>query len=149
MSVLVTDSGFHADDWTGGFLRPADLLRRPCAVGLGVDLHPDRDGAGDIAPFLPALALIRIRFAHFSQAEGFALAEALRRRGYGGRLRAQGHVLADQYTLARRAGFDEVEISAKLALRQPEEHWRFLGNWRHGAYRSQLRPRAGPGLPEP
>jgi uncharacterized protein (DUF934 family) len=144
MSILVTDSGFHPDDWTGGFLRPDDLDRRPCAVGLGLDLDPERDRAGDIARYFPALGLIRIRLAHFAQAEGFALAEALRRAGYGGRLRAQGHVLADQYTLARRAGFDEVEISAGLALRQPEEHWRFRGNWRHAAYGSRMGPRADP-----
>lgn len=144
MSILVTDTGFHRDDWTGGFLRPEDLVRHPCAMGLGVDLRPERDGPADIAPFFPALGLVRIRFSHFAQTEGFALAEALRAAGYAGRLRAEGHVLADQYTLARRVGFDEVEISAGLALRQPEEHWRFRGNWRHAAYRSQLRPRAGP-----
>jgi uncharacterized protein (DUF934 family) len=144
MSVLVTDTGFHPDDWTAGFLHPAELARHPCAVGLGLDLQPDRDSAADIAPFFPALGLVRIRFWHFAQTEGFALAEALRAAGYGGRLRAQGHVLADQYTLARRAGFDEVEISAGLALRQPEEHWRFRGNWRHAAYHSRLRSRASP-----
>lgn len=148
MSVLVTDSGFHPDDWTAGFLRPAELGRHPCAVGLGLDLDPACARAAAVAPYFPNLALIRIRLAYFGQPEGFALAEALRRHGYAGRLRAQGHVLADQYTLARRTGFDEVEISAELALRQPAEHWRFRGNWRHAAYRSRMRPRAGPGLPD-
>ena len=143
MSILVTDTGFHPDDWTGGFRRPSEIMRHPCAVGLGLDLSPDSDRAEDIVPAFPNLGLIRIRFAHFAQTEGFALAEELRRLGYAGRLRAQGHVLADQYTLARRAGFDEVEISASLALRQPQEHWRFRGNWRHAAYHSRMPPRAG------
>ena len=138
MSVLVTDSGFQPDDWRGEILPPGMLARRPWAVGLGVELTCTADPA-PLVPHFPAIALIRIRFPHFGTPCGFELAHRLRALGYAGRLRAQGHVLADQYTLARRAGFDEVEISADLALRQPEEHWRFLGNWRHDTYRSRLR----------
>lgn len=146
MSVLVTDTGFHPDDWTGGFVAAPELCRRPCAVGLGVDLAPDADPE-PLVPHFPAIALLRIRLPHFAAAEGFALAHRLRGLGFAGRLRAQGHVLAHQYTLARRAGFDEVEISAGLALRQPEEHWKFRGNWRHSAFRSQMRARAAPEVP--
>ena len=146
MSILVTDAGFHPDDWTGGFMPAAALTDRPWAVGLGVDLAADADPA-PLVPHFPAIGLIRIRLPHFAAQDGFALAQRLRRLGYARRLRAEGHVLADQYTLARRAGFDEVEISAALALRQPEEHWRFLGNWRHDAFRSRLSPRLPGGVP--
>ena len=37
---------------------------------------------------------------------GFTLARSLRGAGYTGRLRAAGHVIADQYTMARRSGFE-------------------------------------------
>lgn len=146
MSILVTDAGFHPDDWTGGFVPAAALADRPWAVGLGVDLASDADPA-PLVPRFPAIALIRIRLPHFAAQDGFALAQRLRGLGFAGRLRAEGHVLADQYTLARRAGFDEVEISAALALRQPEEHWRFRGNWRHDAFGSRMRLRHLDGVP--
>ena len=141
MSVIVTDAGFRPDDWTGGFV-PADrLARHPWAMGLGVDADGDTD-ARRLARRFPSIALIRVRLRHFADAAGFALGQRLRGLGYGGRLRAQGHVLADQYTLARRAGFDEVEITAEMALRQPAEHWRFRGNWHHHRFGSRLA--AGP-----
>ena len=146
MSVIVTDSGFHPDDWTGGFIPAEELPRRPWAVGLGVDLAAEADPA-PLVPHFPAVALVRIRLPHFAAHDGFELAQRLRRLGYAGRLRAEGHVLADQYTLARRAGFDEVEISAGLALRQPEEHWKFRGNWRHDAFGSRMRIRGLEGVP--
>jgi uncharacterized protein (DUF934 family) len=34
-------------------------------------------------------------------------------------VRAAGHVLADQYAMARRVGFDEVEIDDDLARASP------------------------------
>ena len=55
------------------------------------------------------------------------------------RLRAAGHVIADQYAMARRAGFDEVEISPDLARRQPQEAWVFRADWRAYDYQNRLR----------
>lgn len=141
MSVIVTDTGFHPDDWTGGFVAATDLPRHPWAVGLGVDADGTTDATA-LSRRFPAIALIRVRLRHFADTAGFALAQRLRGLGFAGRLRAQGHMLADQYTLARRAGFDEVEISARLALRQPAEHWRFRGNWRHSSFGSRLGARS-------
>ena len=138
MSVIITDSGFHGEDWPHGFVDPEALGRLPCALQLGVDLKAD-DTPERLVPHFPRIGLIRIRFAHFTDGRGFSLAQRLRTLGYRGRLRALGHVLADQYTMARRSGFDEVEISAELALRQPPEHWRFYGNWRHHDYLSRMR----------
>lgn len=128
MSVIVTDRGFRREDWTAGFL-PLGLLPKVLdATAPGLDIAPSAR-AEALRALLPRLRAIRIVFPHFCDPRGFALAARLRTMGFAGRLRAAGHVLADQYTMARRAGFDEVEISATLALRQPEEHWRFRGNW--------------------
>jgi uncharacterized protein (DUF934 family) len=50
-----------------------------------------------------------------------------------------GHVLADQYGMARRVGFDEVEIDEGLAQRQPEDQWLARANWREHFYQGRLR----------
>ena len=136
MSVIVNDAGFCSDDWRGGFVELRDLVNRPWGVALGLDLHCAADPAPVVAHF-PRIGLIRIRLPDFAARCGFELAQRIRSLGYRRRLRAWGNVLAHQYTLVRRAGFDEVEISAALALRQPEEHWRFLGNWRHDRFGSR------------
>ena len=59
--------------------------------------------------------------------------------GYKGRLRARGHVIADQYAMARRAGFDEIEIPEDLAARQPEDQWQFRADWRAHDYQARMR----------
>ena len=137
MGIIVTDTGFRADTWSGEYLAPQDLAAAQGATGLGLRIPCSADPAA-FRVHLPRIAMICVRFSHFHEARGFALARRLRAMGYRGQLRAQGHVLAFHYTLARRAGFDEVEISAALALRQPAEHWRFLGNWRHEEFRSTM-----------
>lgn len=128
--VIVRDTGFQPDDWTGGF-EGAEVC----------DLTSDAD-IEDLADKLPTLKMIRIDFPSFADGRGFTLARLLRLRGYTGRLRARGHVLADQYAMARRAGFDEVEISADLAARQPEDQWAFRADWRAHDYQSRLRASA-------
>ena len=48
--------------------------------------------------------------------------------------------IADQYAMARRSGFDEVEVTAELAKRQPEEQWLFRANlWKEHDYQARLR----------
>ena len=106
------------------------------ARDLASDTDPEAVGDG-----LADLRMIRIDFPSFADGRGFTLARLLRLRGYSGRLRARGHVLADQYAMARRAGFDEIEISEALAARQPEEHWRFRADWRAHDYQARLRGR--------
>ena len=132
MSIIVTDTGFGPDDWTGGFAGREDWQ-----AGRGLDLPPDTPPA-DLAT-LPAAPLIRIGFPGFADGRGFTLARLLRLQGFAGRLRAQGHVLADQYAMARRAGFDEVEIDAALAERQPEAQWLARADWRAHDYQARLR----------
>ena len=72
---------------------------------------------------LLGLGLIAVPFPKSADGRGFSIAPRLRRMGYAGELRASGHLIADQYALARSCGFDTVEISDGLAVRQPEAHW--------------------------
>ena len=157
MTVLVRDQGFASDDWRG----PIVPLAEWTGSEPGVDVAPGDDLApveGVIAAFrgfsaerrneaIPDRAeapggavpqMIRVAFAKFSDGRGFTIARRLRRMGYIGRLRAAGHVIADQYAMARRSGFDEVEIEESLAQRQPEPQWLARADWRAHDHRSRL-----------
>lgn len=132
MSVIVRDDGFHSDDRTGGFAPPAANAPAGKALALGPE--------ADLAELdLTGVEAIRIAFPKFSDGRGFTLARRLRAKGFTGRLRAAGHVIADQYAMARRSGFDEVEIDEALAERQPEDQWLARADWRAHDYRSRLR----------
>ncbi len=135
MAVIVTDSGFAPEDFEGVFTAPDTL------PGMGVhhalDLPPYTDPTA-LEGRLNDLGLIRIDFPSFADGRGFSIGRALRRLGYTGRLRAKGHVLADQYAMARRSGFDEVEIDDDLAARQPEDQWLARADWQNHDYRSRL-----------
>ena len=133
--VIVTDTGFAAEDWQGGFVPLAEIA---ASEARGIDLV-NTDDPARLSNRLAEIAVIRIAFPAFSDGRGFTLARRLREMGYGGRLRAQGHVIADQYAMARRCGFDEVEISADMAARQPEDQWQFRADWRANDYQSRLR----------
>ncbi|WP_027237169.1 DUF934 domain-containing protein [Leisingera caerulea] len=125
MSVIVTDTGFALDDWTGGF-DGANVLQLASDANLN---EVSLDG----------VELVRVAFPSFADGRGFTLARQLRLKGYEGRLRAFGHVIADQYAMARRSGFDEVELSDELAARQPEDQWLARANWQDHSYQARLR----------
>ena len=134
MSVIVTDDGFAVDDFEGEYVALADVaLEVPEAVDVPSDASPDAVRTVMQAP------MIRIAFPSFADGRGFTLAAILRRAGYRGRLRAHGHVIADQYAMARRSGFDEVEISGDLAARQPEDQWLARADWRAHDYQARMR----------
>jgi len=124
MSVIVTDAGFAPEDWTGGFVA-LDALEAMDTLpeNLAVDMPNDRDPA-ELAARLDRIALIRVAFPAYTDGRGFSIGKSLRDMGFTGRLRAAGPLIADQYRMARRVGFDEVEISEAMAERQPEEQWR-------------------------
>ena len=108
------------------------------------DIESLRDRLGD-------LKLISITFPTFSDGRGFSLARRLRNAGYTGHLRATGHVISDQFRYALDCGFDDVEISEQLALRQPEADWLQAASRRVG-YRDRLRGAANapsPAKPAP
>ncbi len=135
MSLIVTDTGFAADDFARGFVPLAEVAANDC--DYGIDLASDT--APDVLSKLVNASMIRIDFPSFADGRGFTLAAMLRSAGYKGRLRAKGHVLADQYAMARRAGFDEVEIDAALAARQPEDQWQARADWQNHNYQALLR----------
>ena len=122
MSTIIRDDGFHAEDWTGPM----------------VEIAPDT--APEALPGLTAGAgLVRVAFPAMTDGRGFTLARLLRELGYTGRIRATGALIADQYAMARRVGFDAVEIPDSLAERQPEDQWKFRANWKAHDYQSRLR----------
>ena len=132
---IVRDDGFHADDLPPGFA-PLDAL--PANGPLLVDVAPD----ADLDPLLARLGevwAVRVAFPSSADGRGFTIAATLRRAGFAGRLRAAGHLIADQYAMARRSGFDEVEIDDALAARQPESQWLARADWRAHDYQARLR----------
>jgi len=138
MTVIITDDGFQDEDWTADFVALDDLAANDASPALAIDLASDAE-PGDLEGRLNAIDLIRIDFPSFADGRGFTIAKQLRRMGFHGRLRAKGHVIADQYAMARRSGFDEVEISEDLARRQPEEQWLSRANWQSHNYQARLR----------
>ncbi|CUX79466.1 MAG: oxidoreductase [Roseibaca calidilacus] len=124
MNVLVTDAGFA----------PLDQPDDPAKV---LTLAPDTDP--DALP-LPGkeITLICVTFPGVADGRGFTLARSLRRKGYTGRLRACGQIMPDQYAMARRSGFDEVEIEAARAALQPEADWQARADWQATSYLSRL-----------
>lgn len=138
MTILVTDSGFAADDWRDAILEPEAILAGAGGANLGVALPSSADPTL-LRGVLSTIDLIRVDFPSFSDGRGFTIARRLRLLGYQGRLRAKGPLLADQYAMARRAGFDEVEIPEDMAARQSEEQWLARANWREHDYQNRLR----------
>jgi uncharacterized protein (DUF934 family) len=119
---IVTDDGFTRDATPTPLLSLAALESgggdAPCALEVANDTD-----ARHLVPHFASVELIAVTFPDFADGRGFSLARRLRALGYRGRLRAKGHVIADQYPMARACGFDEVEIADDLAARQPEAHW--------------------------
>lgn len=138
MTILVTDSGFVSDDWRDAILAPEAILAGAGGANLGVALSSSADPAL-FRGVLDTIDLIRVDFPSFSDGRGFTIARRLRLLGYQGRLRASGRLLADQYAMARRAGFDEVEIPDDMAARQTEDQWLARANWREHDYQRRLR----------
>ena len=137
MTVIVTDTGFAPDEWHAGFTPleafDADPEERPLALDLPSDVAPEA-----LEGRLQGIAMIRVDFPAFSDGRGFSVARQLRRMGFAGRLRARGHVISDQYAMARRSGFDEVEISDALAARQPPAEWQVRSDWHAPQYQGRL-----------
>ena len=117
--ILVRDDGFHADDGA------EPVVLAPDTDPATLDSLLDHD-------------LVAVDFPAFTDGRGFTLARLLREKGYRGRLRAVGGLIADQYAMARRVGFDEVRITAALAARQPAEQWQARADWQDWDHRARL-----------
>ena len=133
MTVIVTDTGFSPAP-----ARDIVPLAELAADQTAVDLANTDDPAA-LEGILHQLTLIRVAFPAFSDGRAFTIARRLRMAGYTGELRAMGPVIADQYAMARRVGFDTVEIPDDLAARQPQEQWIFRADWQAHDYQSRLR----------
>ncbi|SLN57579.1 hypothetical protein AQS8620_02559 [Aquimixticola soesokkakensis] len=135
MSVIVTDTGFGPDDFTADW---TDFEGQPAKH---LHIASDTDPAA-LTQALDGVESLRIDFPSFSDGRGFTLAKLARMSGFTGRLRAHGHVISDQYAMARRSGFDEVEIPDDLAARQTEDQWLFRADWQAHDYQTRLKSRA-------
>ena len=133
MSVIVTDTGFQPAEAPHS-VTLADIAQHTGAVDLAQTDQPEA-----LIPYLADLTLIRVAFPAFSDGRAFTVARRLRVLGYTGHLRALGPVIADQYPMARRVGFDDVEIPDDLAARQPQDQWIFRANWHEHDYLSRLK----------
>lgn len=133
MTIIVTDDGFTPETWTQGYTAFGEAANDVIALDVPSDTNP-----ADIQ-ITPSLKMIRVDFPSFADGRGFTIARMLRLAGYTGRLRAYGHVIADQYAMARRTGFDEVEITQDLAARQPQSQWQFRADWKENDYQARLR----------
>ena len=134
MTTIVTDAGFAPEDWNAPFVPLADVANHSGAVDLANTDDPEA-----LVPWFDQIKLVRIAFPAYSDGRGFTIGRRLRMLGYTGRLRAGGRLVADQYAMARRTGFDEVEVAPDIAERQPADQWLFRANWREHDYQSKLR----------
>ena len=133
MTVIVTDTGFAPDTNPNPITALSELGPDTRALDLA-----GTDDPTALAPHLPHLALIRIAFPAFNDGRGMTLGARLRQMGFAGTLRAAGPLLADQYAMLRRVGFDQVEIPDDIAARQPADQWRFRADWQAYDHRSRL-----------
>ncbi|MFQ5438343.1 MAG: DUF934 domain-containing protein [Paracoccaceae bacterium] len=140
MSVIVTENGFSPDRWKRGFCAPQDVDDNPASGSgaNGVELEPDSDPVLLLGRF-DRIGLIRITFPSHTDGRGFSLAARLRQLGYCGCLRARGPLIPDQFAIARRAGFDEVEIPDEIAARQPAAQWLQAAASAGDSYQDRLR----------
>ena len=132
MTVIVTDAGF------GPATQPEVVALADLTDQTAVDLSNTDDPAA-LSGHLDRLTLIRVAFPAFNDGRAFTIARKLREMGYKGLLLAKGPVIADQYAMLRRVGFDGAEIPADLALRQPAEQWQFRADWQAHHYQARLR----------
>jgi uncharacterized protein (DUF934 family) len=133
MTVIVTDAGFSPATQRE-IVALADLTDQ-----TAVDLSNIDDPSALIGR-LDQLTLIRVAFPAFNDGRAFTIARRLREFGYTGQLLAFGTVIADQYAMLRRVGFDGAEIPDDLAARQPVDQWQFRSaDWRQHHYQARLR----------
>ncbi|MHB1203981.1 MAG: DUF934 domain-containing protein [Rhodospirillaceae bacterium] len=80
------------------------------AAGVGVEIAGDTP-LEDLAPFLPRLGLIVVRFAAMRDGRPFSIGRLLRERyGFARELRAVGDFIPDQVLFLLRCGFNSFEV---------------------------------------
>ena len=139
MNTIVKDGKFSVIDTPDFTFAPVETETPESGIDIAADTDPRT-----IIKRVGNAPAIRIDFPTSHDGRGFSIASALRRSGYRGHLRAFGHVLADQYPLALRSGFDDVEITHELAARQPEKQWADALLLAKDTYREHLMRGANP-----
>ena len=133
MSVIVNDQGFQpAAAITAVTL--ADIAAHQGTLDLA-----QTDDLSLVLAYLDKISLIRVAFPAFNDGRAFTIARRLRMAGFKGHLRAVGPLIADQYAMARRVGFDDVEIPDDLAARQPQAQWLARADWQAHDYLARLK----------
>jgi len=128
--TLVTREGLKPDrfrrdlETSAPRLVPLDTLENALASNgeIGVEIA-NTVKAEALLPHFDRLALIAIAFPAYGDGRGYSLAKQLRALGFTGTLRAVGPLIADQFHYALACGFDEIELPAANAARQPEPQW--------------------------
>ncbi len=141
MSIIVKDGRFQSADGKVVYQSLEDKSRNS-DHGFGVDIPSDTP-VQNLARRIGKLPSLRIAFPTPGDGRGFSIARTLRQNGYKGHLRAYGHIISDQYPLALRCGFDDIEIPDDLARRQGEDQWRDAYFRNQNAYRETLSTQFG------
>lgn len=135
MPRLIDRDGPAEDRWTvlagedplpaeGPVIVPLDRLDEAVVSGLELGVHlPNDTDPERVRPYFARLGLISVEFPAFADGRGFSLGHRLRAIGFQGRLRATGHVIADQFAYLLACGFDELSLRDDVAERQPVEHY--------------------------
>ena len=111
MTVIVTDTGFGTDDLTTSFISLGEAANSVVALDVPSDAE-----LSDLDAHLNA-EVIRVDFPSSADGRGFTIARQLRLKGFTGRLRARGHVLADQ---SRQSGsLEQCRTQEKTAWSWP------------------------------
>jgi uncharacterized protein (DUF934 family) len=118
--MLIDRGGVKQDAWAGRIMPLAELV--PEGGGYGV-LVPNNTPFTTLEPLLGRLTLIALPFPASSDGRSFSLGRLIRKAGFAGILRAQGPLIADQFTDLLACGFDEVELTPEAAIRQPWPLW--------------------------
>jgi uncharacterized protein (DUF934 family) len=139
MTIIVRDDGFNVEGFNGVFtdwqkISEGETFKKGSAIDIPNTLRGD-----ELTHLFDETPMFRIPFPSSADGRGFSIARLMRLLGYTGTLRASGALLADQYAMARRSGFDEVEISTEMSNRQPEDQWLFRADWQIHDYQSRLR----------
>jgi hypothetical protein len=99
MTVIVTDAGFAADDFTGAFVPLAEAGAGVSALELG-----PADHAEALAGRLEGVGAIRVLFPAFNDGRGFTIARRLRFRRGRDRRRSRRPPAAGPVAIPRRLG---------------------------------------------
>jgi uncharacterized protein (DUF934 family) len=135
MPRLIDRNGAREEHWTvlgaedplpasGAVIVPLERLDEAVVTGLELGVHlPNSADPHRVKPYFGRLALVSVEFPAFADGRGFSLGHRLRALGFGGRLRATGHVIADQFAYLLSCGFDELSLRDDVAARQTTEHY--------------------------